>query len=184
MFPDRVGRVVLDGVVDADLYVSPIWSDSIQDSDKILKKFHQYCFEAGSKCALYRDGDKAEDIEVRFEGVMSKLKESPISFIQPQTITPVVLHYSDIRVLIFSVLYFPSTGFPTVATLIDVLYRGKEEEIRRAVAVFGVNSGICQIDLPDWMYPGDAQYAIMCSDKRYHVSKCTHLSLGIYIFCC
>ena len=33
MFPDRVGRVVLDGVVDADLYVSPIWSDSLRDAD-------------------------------------------------------------------------------------------------------------------------------------------------------
>lgn len=26
MFPDRVGRMVLDGVVDADLYVSPVVS--------------------------------------------------------------------------------------------------------------------------------------------------------------
>jgi len=33
MFPDRVGRVILDGVVDADLYVSPIWSDSVRDAD-------------------------------------------------------------------------------------------------------------------------------------------------------
>ncbi|KAG9248958.1 hypothetical protein BJ878DRAFT_237864 [Calycina marina] len=30
MFPDRVGRDVLGGVVDADFYASPIWSDIIQ----------------------------------------------------------------------------------------------------------------------------------------------------------
>jgi len=56
MFPDRVGRVVLDGVVDADLYVSPMWSDSIRDADasksllfeKFLLKSRDYKLEAMS----------------------------------------------------------------------------------------------------------------------------------------
>ena len=27
MFPDRVGRLMLDGVVDADLYETPVWAE-------------------------------------------------------------------------------------------------------------------------------------------------------------
>lgn len=59
MFPDRVGRVVLDGVVDADQYVAPVWMDSIRDTDTIFNAFPRYCHEAKDLCALYRPGMKS-----------------------------------------------------------------------------------------------------------------------------
>lgn len=47
MFPDRIGRVVLDGVVDPDDYVTGAWLTSNQDTDVTFLTFFLSCFEAG-----------------------------------------------------------------------------------------------------------------------------------------
>lgn len=168
MFPNRVGRVILDGVIDADHYVSPIWSDSIRDSDAAWNTFSPYCHEAGPKCALYREGDKVTDIEDRFQGVVAKLKEQPITLVAQLSMTPEVLTYSDIKTALFSTLYSPSLSFPAIAELADVLFRGQEQLIGNALAELDRDS-VCQAPLPARAYPNEAQLGIMCSDKRYPV---------------
>ncbi|KAG8930027.1 hypothetical protein FRC02_004760 [Tulasnella sp. 418] len=57
LFPERIGRVVLDGVQDATLYSqSPsylTYADSIRDADYALQAFFDACAEAGSsRCAI------------------------------------------------------------------------------------------------------------------------------------
>ena len=54
MFPDKVGRVILDGVVDADHYVGPTWVDSLIDTDAIWDQFFVGCHEAGPSCKLFQ----------------------------------------------------------------------------------------------------------------------------------
>lgn len=50
MFPDRIGRVVLDGVVDPDDYVSGTWLTSNRDTDDSFLTFFLSCYAAGSSC--------------------------------------------------------------------------------------------------------------------------------------
>lgn len=171
IFPDRVGRVILDGVVDADLYVSPVWVDSIRDADNIISSFYSYCLKAGEQCALYRKGDGEKDIETRFQSVLTGLKESPITVIDPQTSSPAIIHYDYIKTLLFGAAYSPTMSFPLVAVFMDVLYRRNEEAIRQTIRVPSLAPQACGPAMPVWMYPGDAQAAIMCSDKRYPVSR-------------
>lgn len=169
MFPDRVGRVVLDGVVDANHYVAPVWTESIQDADTIFLSFGRYCYEAESKCALYRPGDKAKDIQKRLEDVMEDLENNPIMSIDPVTKSPVVIGNSDFRMLIFSILYSPTYGFPTVAFCSNLIYIGQGELLGQLLSPAYVQDlkPVCSSSLPFWMFPNEAQVAIMCSDKRY-----------------
>lgn len=78
MHPDRVGRVVIDGVLDPTDYYSGSWLKNLQDSDKIIAKFSDYCFEAGpAKCPLYT-GTSGRDVEARVEHIIFDLKTNPL----------------------------------------------------------------------------------------------------------
>ncbi|KAI9051502.1 hypothetical protein LZ554_004548 [Drepanopeziza brunnea f. sp. 'monogermtubi'] len=166
MFPDRVGRVILDGVVDADHYVSPVWQGTIQDADKISTSFSYYCHKARINCALYRPSDTISSIEDRFQSILSKIQERPIMSIHPISKQPVVTTISQVRMMLFSILYSPNRGFPTVAWIFDQLFRGNEDVLAQ---VFPLPEPelLCAPHTSAEVLPNEAQIAIMCSDKRY-----------------
>jgi hypothetical protein len=158
--------------VDADHYVAPIWSDSIRDADTIFDSFAGYCHEAGVGCALYRNGDKVEDIQERLDGVLHDIEKNPIMAIEPSTNSPIIISISDIRLILFSTLYAPTGTFPIVASFINLVYEGQGEllgQLFGAALVHDLKS-TCEPQLPAFLSPSDAQLAIMCSDKRYPVS--------------
>jgi hypothetical protein len=174
MFPDRVGRVVLDGVVDADLYVSPIWGDSIEETDVIFNKFHTYCYEAGSRCLIARPGDKsAQDIQDRVEGIIAKIQKQSLVGYSEYFHTPSVITWNQLKYLIFAFLYGPTGSYPVLASIFDLLERDMEAQVHWYLAqpheVIDFKP-FCLPELPTSFNPGDATYAIMCSDKRYPVS--------------
>lgn len=78
MHPDRVGRLAIDGVMDAEDYYHAKWVSNLHDSDKIVTKLCEYCFEAGpEKCPLYT-GNSGRDIEERYEQIIFDLKKNPV----------------------------------------------------------------------------------------------------------
>lgn len=172
MFPDRVGRVILDGVVDADYYVSPVWAESLLDTDAVEASFFHFCYKAGPRCAIYREGDSKADIEARFRSTMQYLKENPIRGINPNTLTPSIITYDPIKFLIFGSLYFPVMLFPIVAMLLDLFHRRDEATL---LSLFYLPSAIpsdlfcANPAIPFGYQTPDVQSAIMCSDKRYTV---------------
>lgn len=172
MFPDRVGRVILDGVVDADHYVSPYWEGSLRDTDAISDSFATYCHAAKEACALYGSDDTVVDIETRFDNAIRDLRNSPMSAINPTTKTPEIFTYSDLRSLLFAGLYFPVAIWPLIAILINMLSFGQGELVAQwftAGLALDVQP-FCAVPRPASEYPNDAQIAIMCSDKRHTVS--------------
>jgi pimeloyl-ACP methyl ester carboxylesterase len=104
MFPERVGRVVLDGVVDAELYEEPVWKESLVDADRVLGEFFRFCVKAGKRCDLYRDGDRAGDVKRRYEALMEGLETSPVTFTHPVYFYPVMLRGSLIKPIVLSAL--------------------------------------------------------------------------------
>ncbi|KAI0380729.1 TAP-like protein-domain-containing protein [Hypomontagnella monticulosa] len=166
MFPDRVGRIILDGVVDADHYVDKVSKDNIMDTDAIWDSFFTYCAEAGPRCHFYRIGDKPETIKKRFDDVMDWLEKEPAIVISPYSNLPALLTVSDFRMIIFSALYAPALIFPAVAVLLRALVDGQLDKM-----VFGAPLAVfCHnMTLPVW--PDDAQKVIGCSDKRYRLNE-------------
>lgn len=171
MFPDRVGRIILDGVCDADHYVGPVWMDSIRDADAVFNSFPRFCFEGGSSCSVYRPGDSVSDIAERLFGALEDLKINPIVVTDIGTNTPVVITYSDIRRTFFSSLYAPIMGFQIIAWVVGIIIEKNYLPLAPLFALPYPFSMVCQQPAPAWQYPNEAQYAIMCSDKRYPLNE-------------
>ncbi|KAI1824695.1 Alpha/Beta hydrolase protein [Xylaria intraflava] len=169
MFPDKVGRVVLDGVVHADRYVNPTWERSIADADAIWDKFFVYCAEKGSQCSFYHTGDNAEDIRGRFHEALSSLEKEPATVLLPDTNLPALVTASDVKkAVFFSGLYAPIVGFPVIAELLNHVVEGTLGKVTQGA---GMASLCGNLTLPLW--PDDAMSAIACSDKRYKLNEST-----------
>ncbi|KAI0408221.1 Alpha/Beta hydrolase protein [Xylaria palmicola] len=167
MFPDKVGRIVLDGVVHADHYVHPTWDRSIIDADAVWEKFFVYCAETGTLCSFYRTGDGPDDIKKRFLEIMSSLEEQPATVLLPDTNLPALITASDMKKSIFfAALYSPTVGFPVVAELLDHAFTGRLGELAKGA---GLVSLCGNLTMPVW--PDDAMKGIACSDKRHKLHE-------------
>ncbi|UNI16859.1 hypothetical protein JDV02_003256 [Purpureocillium takamizusanense] len=122
LHPDRIRRMVLDGVVDPADHYSGGWLTQLQDSDKILSKFCEYCYAAGPRlCPLYVNSSAA-DVEDRLISILLHVKEAPV----PMAVTyqdgshagPGLVTYGDVHLLLLSAVYFP---FASAAGFFDVL---------------------------------------------------------------
>lgn len=110
MHPDRVHRLVIDGVVDPADHYAGSWLTQLQDSDTIISKFCEYCFRAGrGRCPIYADSSAA--IEARFTSILLNLKASPIamlpSALDKGSVGPALVTYGDAHLLLLSAMYFP-----------------------------------------------------------------------------
>lgn len=106
MHPARIHRMVIDGVLDAKDNYGGSWLANLIDSDKIVSKFCDYCYEAGpDRCPLFT-GRSPRDIESRFEEIMMGLKESPISMPTRDNQGPSVVTYGNIHLHMITAMAF------------------------------------------------------------------------------
>ncbi|KLO05806.1 alpha/beta-hydrolase [Schizopora paradoxa] len=109
MFPDNVGRVVLDGVVDSENYYAGLWSNNLIDTEAALLDICSACVSAGpSRCFLYESSP--ELVLQRIENILEKLKLSPIPvFGLPgppnANSTYGIVDYAVVKTLILVMLY-------------------------------------------------------------------------------
>ncbi|KAI9701612.1 MAG: hypothetical protein M1820_006383 [Bogoriella megaspora] len=116
MFPDRIERLALDGVVDAEDYRQNLWYDNLVDTEKNFQTFFEHCASVGpNACPLAEERSTPSDIQEKVSSIISKLYHNPL----PVTgSAPEVISYSDVRNLIFGSLYTPVQAFPYLANLL------------------------------------------------------------------
>ncbi|KAI5892383.1 alpha/beta-hydrolase [Schizophyllum commune H4-8] len=122
MFPDRVGRVVIDGVVDAQLYsASPGYetiSASVESRDAALLGFAKECAKAGTRCSFRLNAtDTGDDILDRIYGMMKTINDLTKAGSLPDEVP----NYTDIIKFIFNSLYTPNT-WSTLADQLTAIY--------------------------------------------------------------
>ncbi len=121
MQPHRVERAVIDGVADAEDFSRGEWLTNLQDTDKIVEKFGDYCDSAGpEKCALYTGGG-GQAISKKFEDTVESLYQNPIGVPASGSTAPDLVTYSDIMMVIRQALYGPIQFFPNLANLLNDL---------------------------------------------------------------
>ncbi|USW53312.1 Putative peptidase S33 tripeptidyl aminopeptidase-like, alpha/Beta hydrolase [Septoria linicola] len=77
LYPEHVGRMVLDANLDADNWVSR-YEASIDDHMDIRQYFYKRCFESKEECDFYREEDSSpQDVENRFYELLDLLDEVP-----------------------------------------------------------------------------------------------------------
>ncbi|KAF7192491.1 putative hydrolase [Pseudocercospora fuligena] len=124
MFPDRIERLIVDGVVDAYDYRKAWWTDNLNDTEADMDLFYFHCARAGyPACALANSTGPStiEGIKNRTLSLIQSLYHNPLPVIGPY---PEVVTYSDAKNLIFANLYSPVKGFPHTANLLADIEKG------------------------------------------------------------
>lgn len=123
--PDRVGRVLIDGVCDTTDYYNAGWLTNLQDTDQVMEHFYEYCSLAGpSKCAMNLGNTSAATIKSQVEALVPSLREDPVAVSATETQGPQIITYSDLMQMIRGKLYKPMTGFKPMAELLADLVHG------------------------------------------------------------
>ncbi|KAI0350500.1 alpha/beta-hydrolase [Trametes cingulata] len=81
MFPERVGHVILDGVIDPLLFAteesSTVWTQLIADSDKVYQAFVTGCALAGpSGCAIAQANQSAADVDATVQALLQRAHDA------------------------------------------------------------------------------------------------------------
>lgn len=118
-FPHRIGKFLLDGVVDVDDYLTGVWLNSLTDASLILDHFYDLCHQVGPKtCALWET--TPQKIRGKVDRILRSLKSSPTPIVRDGSAD--ILTSSNLRSIIFNALYFPRISFPKLAqALYDTL---------------------------------------------------------------
>lgn len=120
MFPERVGKMVLDGVVDPDDYVISMTNNNINHLDGIIAAFFIYCHEMGPSGCSYYTGSSAKDISDRFHWSLAQLDvEKAREWENWETDLASTL----LKGILFSMAYAPSVHFVALADALSVFDR-------------------------------------------------------------
>jgi len=176
MYPSRVGRMVLDGVVDAQQYYFGPWMANLQDSDKILERFFSYCAEAGPDLCTYYSPGGADTIRAEYNQLLVDIFDHPVGVPSTATRGPDVITWSDVKSTVRLGMYMPIAFFPIISELLADIRRGNGSpmaDFKQSMHGFEIScpSPECKIAgpyTPECNAAGsnnyDAAMAILCSD--------------------
>jgi pimeloyl-ACP methyl ester carboxylesterase len=115
LFPNRVGRIAVDGIVDAEDWYGMKSGTDVLEFDKVLRYFFQICYDAGKFCPFWSNSTSA--IEARLNAVMDALKLNPL----PANNKYPEITANRLKMVLFRLLYQPVHGFPFLAEyLVDI----------------------------------------------------------------
>ncbi|KAK6084559.1 Tripeptidyl aminopeptidase 2 [Seiridium cupressi] len=118
MYPGRVGRLIIDGIADADDYMKGTWLTNLQDTEAIVDHFYKSCFEAGSACSLKRPSDiKWQDVKQRVDAFIAQTNEEPISIVENNKIT--LITGTELTSAFTVPVYSPLKTFKRLADLLS-----------------------------------------------------------------
>ena len=174
MFPDRVGRLAVDGVVEYDNYRSGNWSSNTLDTEKTMSSFYSHCARAGyPPCLLSNKANTSTpaEIENRTNAIINSLYHNPLPVPAPHF---GVFTYSDLKGFVLSALYTPMIGFPALGFLLLTVERNNGSYLEQLMRSLHPSS--CGSDpLTQYYDPiaEDVQTAIACSDAddQSHLSR-------------
>ncbi|KAF4637999.1 hypothetical protein G7Y89_g79 [Cudoniella acicularis] len=162
MAPGRVGRVVIDGVVDPDDYYQGLELNNLQDTDAAVSTFFVYCHLAGSNLCPFNTGTSAYDIYLRFEAILARL-DTKTSLEQGwDNATLISATLSQLKGYIFEQAYSPIKSFPPLAQVLvqaeQTVANITEASVAALIAAAGIN--------PTAIKPGDEWLtAVACTDN-------------------
>lgn len=182
MHGDRVGRIVIDGVLNPDDYYSGSWLHNLQDSDKIMTKLSEYCFEAGPRDCPLHTGDSATDIERYIEKLVFGFRDDPIA-VPASTVPdlgPQVVTFNDVYLRTIGALAFPFSMAESIFTQLAEIAKGNFTgiaEFKKAQLQDTASLSKCQGATPNGCFPErffgllSATATIECMDSSSRRSK-------------
>ena len=168
MYPEHVGKMLLDGNIDADDYVRKWQKNVLSDFEEGWSTFFERCYEVGQKCALRRPYDtSAGDIRIRVNSILDHIKETPIP-VSSNGSTDLIT-YSDIKLAIFTSNYVAASSFAQLATFLNAIQTNNltsplPQPIRLFPPHISCPSPNASSSWPAGALDRDATFCTMCGD--------------------
>ena len=179
MFPDRVGRIVLDSTVRFDDYHAGHWITANRDTERTLVNAFRECVNAGTEiCPLANYTGAAttpETLHIEIAKVFQELLDNPVFL--PETYQPLSQPwwqpsnntiYQDLKYRLLAQLYRPDQ-LGIFFLLIDIALRRDWPSYVQLLTA-ATNSTTAPADLP-WNLGTNAFHAIACSDAALRASS-------------
>ncbi|KAJ5448442.1 hypothetical protein N7445_003263 [Penicillium cf. griseofulvum] len=177
LFPERVTRAVLDGVVDMVKYYKGKGPNIVADADAIFDRFGQYCNEAGPVgCPFYIQGGP-DAIKAAYWQLEQGILNASIPVIASTERGPEVVTWTDIKNIQRVAIYQPLIAFPVLAERMTELGKGNAVPMAdfkhgsqfgacpsNKCSIAGPWSPECATTQDNYLY---AMAAIMCSDAEH-----------------
>ncbi len=157
LFPDRVGRMVLDGVLPANLDLVEITKGQADAFEVALRNFVEDCLTA-KDCPLSGTTDEAV---AQVRSWLASLDAKPLSSGDRQLSEPLATF------AVLSYLYFPSNDYPQLRSALSSAMKDKDAGPLLALLDSRIDRG------PNGHYltnSSDAFYAVTCLDRPFNGS--------------
>ncbi|EEB97406.1 hypothetical protein MPER_03282, partial [Moniliophthora perniciosa FA553] len=161
IFPDRVERVILDGVLDMEGYYAGDGRNEIVDSDKTLQAFFDSCFAAGPDVCAFHSSSPAA-IEERLDALYAMIKDSPVGVYSSSSPYYGLVDYPTLKRAVTVALYNPYTSFAPLAQGLADLENGNGTIIYSLQIISSEPSACGTEYLNDW----EANHAVTCGDGK------------------
>lgn len=167
MFPDKIERAVIDGVVDRDAYYEAD-VNSTQDIDKAVKIFCKSCHAAGAdKCAFF--ADSPEEICQNMDNILRKLRTDPMPVLPTESGTYGIVDYNLAKFIVSRSMYSPYPGFVYLANGFAGLAAGNASALWDSWSLLSPQDPNALCEVPDdgekqFTSSDEVLFAIACND--------------------
>ncbi|KAI3601324.1 alpha beta hydrolase fold family [Moniliophthora roreri] len=169
MFPDRIERMILDGVLETTGYYSGDWSAQLDDTDKSLQLFFDSCFTAGpSACAFHANASSPDEIKSSFFNLLESVRLNPIPVYNGPSSAHGIVDFASVKSAVQVALGSPYTVFPVLAQGLALLATGIGSVIFQLTGqeVYGtLPANVSALNAPYTVErQREAEIAISCTD--------------------
>ncbi|KZV86721.1 alpha/beta-hydrolase [Exidia glandulosa HHB12029] len=175
MYPQNVGIMLLDGVVDAQRFndegaakaLSHI-AETVQDGDAVMNEMFTLCSQAGPDVCPLSETSAAK-VERRFTKIYDALVNAPIP-VPNHVDGPMVITQDLASAYIYNNIYTPISGFPAIAAAFHAI----ETNNQTALSTLSFTSAPApNSQLPWWLQQNESHQATECSDMPPSVNNAT-----------
>ncbi|KAI0820044.1 alpha/beta-hydrolase [Trametes gibbosa] len=165
IYPDKVGRVIIDGVYDSHNYRDALWNTNLADMEAVIDSFFHFCHKAGpEKCSVYESSPAK--IRARYFALLESVEAAPVPIAGASP--PLIITRRVLQTQIFRAAYSPLATFALVADTMFALERNNETALVDLAPKI-VNPTECKCALPDpGLADNEAFSAIACGDADVH----------------
>ena len=135
MYPERIGRFVLDGVANTSDYYAGAWKTSFLSSEDINANFTASCVKAGPvRCPMAKwtsevasRNSNAAGLLSQFQNYLNALKINPVTDLFDHSQTPTMVTWSQAMQTLFTLYYNGWAGYRIASRMLYELSQGNPE---------------------------------------------------------
>ncbi|KAK2591322.1 nedd8-conjugating enzyme UBE2F [Conoideocrella luteorostrata] len=167
MFPDRVDKILLDGVVNPFEYYENKETELFTDSDAAFRGFMKGCLANPELCPLAKNQTLSQ-LEDSIYSLFERLKSKPIGMSIPgYPGGGIMIDYSLVTSIVYRQLYTPFI-WQTTAKCLNGLLSGNKTDAQRCLGGLDAPPANVRADQ-------EALQGIKCGDNRVHTANLTDM---------